>query len=57
MYTIEEIRSVLVGILSNKKSIKDINKVFDRFVQYSMESGFCSHTSADKIVNKILKKL
>lgn len=57
MYTIEEIRSVLVGILSNKKSIKDINKVFDRFVQYSMESGFCSHTPADKIVNKILKKL
>ena len=57
MYTIEEIRNVLVNILMSKKSIKDVNNIFDKFMQYSLQSGFCSHVSTDKIANNIIKKL
>lgn len=57
MYTIEEIREVLVNILMRKKSIKDVNNIFDKFVQCSLKSGFCSHVSTDKIANNIIKKL
>lgn len=57
MYSIVEIRNVLMKILENKKSLKNINLVFEKFFQYTLNSGFYVHYSTDKIAKEIIKSI
>ena len=53
IYTITEIRTVLVNLLENKKSIKNIVYIFEKFAEHALSSGFGEHHSAQKLAQKI----
>lgn len=53
MYTITDIRNVLIQILKNDKSIKDINYIFEKFADYTLELESCNRLSPQKIAQKL----
>ena len=56
-YSLAEIKDVLVGLLRKDKSIKNIDYIFGKIVDITLESGFCSHIPTNKIVEKLILKL
>ncbi len=57
MYTVTEIRTVLINILENKKSIKNIVYVFEKFAECSLNSGFYTHNNPRKIAQELCSML
>lgn len=53
LYSVVEVKEVLLELLRNKKSIKNINYVFEKFAEHALSSGFCEHHSAQKLAKKI----
>lgn len=57
MYTITEIRDVLIQILKNDKSIKNINYIFEKFADCALELESCNRLSPQKIAQKLSSML
>ena len=57
LYTVTEIRSVLLNLLENKKSIKNIVFVFEKFAECSLDSGFYKHNNSSKIAQELCSRL
>ena len=53
VYSITEIRDVLVEILQKEKSIKNINYVFEKFSEYTLDSEYYRHREPNIIADKI----
>ena len=53
LYSTVEIKEVLLELLKNKKSIKNINYVFEKFAEHALSSGFCEHHSPQRLAKKI----
>lgn len=53
IYSITEIRDVLVEILQKDKSIKNINYVFEKFSEYTLDAEFYKHREPNIIADKI----
>ena len=53
LYSVVEIKEVLLKLLKSKKSIKNISYVFEKFAEHALSSGFCEHHSAEKLAKKI----
>lgn len=53
LYSTVEIKEVLLELLKNKKSIKNINYVFEKFAEHALSSGFCEHHSPQRLAQKI----
>ena len=56
-YSIIEIRDILLQIIKNKKSIKNINYIFEKISEICFSSGFCRHYSTNIIAEKIIKQI
>ena len=52
-YSITEIREVLIQLLKSKKSIKNINYIFEKFADYTLDFGCCSRMPVNKLANKL----
>ena len=57
MYTVTEVREVLIKLLKNKKSIKNIVYVFEKFAECSLDSGFYTHNNPRKIAQELCSML
>ena len=53
VYSITEIREVLVQVLEKEKSIKNICYIFEKFSEYTLDAEFYKHRAPNVIANKI----
>ena len=57
IYTVTEIRAILVKLLENDKSIKNIVYVIEKFAECSLRSGFYEHYNTSKIARELTSML
>ena len=57
IYTISDIREILIQLLKNKKSIKNIDYVFEKIAEHAFVYGFDTRCSPQKIAQNVCQAL
>ena len=53
LYSITEVREVLIQLLKSKKSIKNINYVFEKFADCTLDFDSCNRIPVNKLAHKL----
>lgn len=52
-FSVAEIREVLINVLENKKTIRNISYIFEKFAEYALGDGYTQKPSVEKVSKKL----